>query len=414
MSSYPPLLDFIIDLNESNPKDYWNYYAFNSSIINSLDFDYLKILKNQGFLTEILLKEQHSIPQDSIMFLSVTQERMPFFEKSKKRKIHKKIEMLKPLRKELEIQDNDQVKTPINYKIIRKKSKYLKNQRRNFNDKRYVYQPKPNIHKIVIKIEDTGDQNQLTNKALNNLRNSNIFKKKHSVFKKHHKDKQNGFFLQNDKESDFLPQNQSPNYVVQERESVPFIPSFENFINFLQSTIPLQPHNSILSEEDLESLYLLRAMVDLHKQPERKSNLEKSKAIIKNLPVVPQEPHFLPVLNQALDIDYTFMHLNIEAEGVGFRPAIRNLKRNVVYNEEKSLNSLSNYFKMPMEDLIYLFNSVSRHFPDLMEVFKGNNRLIWNEDEDMLLKTGQCLGKDRKRMLRRIRYLSSIDSNFLK
>ena len=155
-------------------------------------------------------------------------------------------------------------------------------------------------------------------------------------------------------------------------------------------------------------------MVDLHKQPERKSNLEKSKAIIKNLPVVPQEPHFLPVLNQALDIDYTFMHLNIEAEGVGFSPAIRNLKRNVVYNEEKSLNSLSNYFKMPMEDLIYLFNSVSRHFPDLMEVFKGNNRLIWNEDEDMLLKTGQCLGKDRKRMLRRIRYLSSIDSNFLK
>ena len=430
MVSYPPLIDFEIDLTDSVPQDYWNFYSFDSSIISSLDYDYLKILKNQGFLTEIMPKDPL---KESIMLLSVTQDRRPCYEKSRNRRIKRKLELFKRGYRE---KARKKEKIEINYKLIRKKTKYYRHSLLAY--RRPGFNPGPKVHKVVIKLEETAviphpqpEQQRppvfpsfpqkTPIKPINftsNYPNFNPLKRtfpgQKSAFNNFTESESPTYASKNGfrkKENGFVTSNNT--FPPSEKEAS-FKPTFNNFVAFLQAMIPFKRTHPQFCDIDLESLYLLRALVDLHEQPNRTSTSEKSKAIIRNLPMMPQEPHCLPVINHAFDIDYSLLHLNVETDLTGLQSLSKNTSRIVTFNEEKSLASLATHFKMPMEDLGSLFNSVSRHFPDLLEVFKGNNRVVWNEEEDILLKNGQCLGKDRRRMLRRIKYLGSIDSNFFK
>lgn len=432
MVSYPPLIDFEIDLTDSVPQDYWNFYSFDSSIISSLDYDYLKILKNQGFLTEIMPKDP---VRESIMLLSVTEDRRPCYEKSRNRRIKGKLELLKRVYRDRGKKKEKIEKIQINFKLIRKKTKYYRHSLLAY--RRCGFNPGPKIHKVVIKLEESAiiPHPQLetqrppvlpsfpqknTIKPINFTANyphfnpvRRTFPGQKSAFNFTESESptyssKNGFHT---KENGFMIGNNT--FPPSEKEAS-FKPTFKNFVAFLQAMIPFKRNHPQFCDIDLESLYLLRALVDLHEQPNRTPTSEKTKTIIKNLPLLPQEPHCLPVINHAFDIDSSLLHLNVETDLTGLQFLSKNTSRIVTFNEEKSLSSLATHFKMPMEDLGSLFNSVSRHFPDLLEVFKGNNRVVWNEEEDVLLKNGQCLGKDRKRMLRRIKYLGSIDSNFFK
>ena len=351
MSIYPPMLDFIIDLKEDPPKDYWNYYSFDQKVTNSIDFTYRKILKKQGFLTEIFLKEQESHLYESNSFMSVTKERIPFFQKLKKHRIYKRFHMLRPLKKPKTPQ-NLQIPA-INSRILHKKSKYQRKPLKNPNS----FHPK--VYKVTIKLEEN---------SMNPL-----------------------------------PILNSPYKTLNIQT-----PSYANFILFLKTSFPL--NSSRFKPEDLESFYLIKTLIEIQKQPEMKSSYERAKSIIKSLPAMPYEPHSLPVLNSSLDIDYKLLHLNIESELIPYKPP----RRKVVFNEEKSMISLANHFKMPREELEKMFDTVSRYFPDFMEAFKGNNNVVWSLEQDQMLKTGQATGKDRRRTLRRIKFLNSIDSDFFK
>lgn len=427
MVSYPPLIDFEIDLTESAPPDYWNFYSFDSSVISSLDYDYLKILQNQGFLTEVMPKDP---VKESIMMLSVTEDRRPCFEKSRNRRIKRKLELLKRVYRDRGKKKEKIEKIQINFKLIRKKTKYYRNSL--LARRRCGFNPRPKIHKVVIKLEESAHPQPETQRPpiLPSFPQKNPIRPPNSNYP-HFNAVRRTFPGQ--KSAFNLPGGESPTYSskngVHKKESgfaignnpfgqsekeASFKPTFNNFVAFLQAMIPFKRTHPQFCDIDLESLYLLRALVDLHEQPGRTSTSEKTKTMIKNLPLIPQEPHCLPVINHAFDIDYSLLHLNIETDLTGLQFLSKNTSRIVTFNEEKSLGSLATHFKMPMEDLDSLFNSVSRHFPDLLEVFKGNNRVVWNQEEDLLLKNGQCLGKDRKRMLRRIKYLGSIDSNFFK
>ena len=395
MAAYPPLLDFVIDVNEDVPMDYWNYYSFDSQVTNCIDFNYRKILKNEGFLTEILMKEKESVFYESSTFLSVTKERSPYFQKIKNRKILKRINIEKLFKKK-PIKTKTPIKktyhTIVNRKFIKPTSKYVRKETQiNGNQKKHQ------VHKVIIKVEDSDLQ---TDKFL--IKDNNI----HNSF--NHNPNANNPNLT------FLNSysNYTNNLPLQLR--VPLTkPSYDNFICFLKSSFTNTTLNYL--EDGVEPFYLLKTLIDTHFEPERKSAYEKATSIIRALPPTPQEPHLLPVLNHSLEIDYNLLHIKIESDLSYLRESGKEPKRKVAFQEEKSLDSLSKHFKIPKVDLEQLFNGVSRYFPDLMEVFKGNCKMLWSQEEDNLLKLGDTPNtKDRRRTFRRIRFLSLIDSSFLK
>lgn len=362
MDSYPLLLDFIIDIKNENPIDYWNYYSFGSQITNNIDFDYRKIIKNQGFFTEILLKSNDSLLDEAGYFMSVTKERLSWTQKKKNRKILpiNGINLHRLYKNKTCITKNYHPLNGLCKKYIMKKTIY---QRKQLNKQKLLFSPSPKLKKITIKIEEPQAESKI-------------------------------------KLSELIP-TPSAN------------PSYNNFILLSKDILAL--NSSIYSNKDLQSLYLINSLFDVHFQPERKSNYEKSKDIIYALPPIPRESQYLPVLNDSIEIDYKLLHLTIVPEFSKMNKKKNQTKRLVFYQEQKSLNSLADHFKMPKNELDRVFNGVSRYIPDLMEVFKGNSKIMWSCADDDSLKFGQIiLGKDQKIINRRIRFLSLFNNNIFK
>lgn len=352
MSSYPLLLDFLINLHnpEENPVDYWNYYPLNNEFPSTVDFSYRKLLKKQGYLTEIFKKDQFStLLDDAGAFLSCTKEKLSFVKKSKKRKFHKRLAFI-PAKK-----PKKRVFSDLSIKYIRKPDKYQR-------------KPKEIITKpLIISVPNA-------EKPLENLTIQSVIPEKTLVIKR-----------------------PKPTKAIR--------PTYENFIKHLRFHIPLNTE-----EEEQESMYYVKSLLDLQSQPLRKSLLETCKEIIKKLPRFPEEPAFLPVFhaNSFAEIDYQLLKVKIHVDLTNIKEIHAKTQRKVVFLEENSLETLRNHFQIDMNKLENLFDRVSRFLPDLLEYFKGNCDVLWSEQEDSALRKKEFEGvkKEKERIMRRARFLN--------
>lgn len=263
-------------------------------------------------------------------------------------------------------------------------------------------------HRVVIKMEENGEawnKNKQSKEAINGKSPGQIMPKSNNNGNHNGNDEVNNDLspqyssnLESDSNSDYNEQPRRSNGFYMDRS---LVPSYQNFLQFMEAALPLSNNNR--HREESNSFLLIKALVEVHHQIPKRSPFEKSREIVRNLPKMPSQPPLLPVLNQSLDLDYNLLHLEVKVD-FSVRKLDKNFKRTVSYSEEKSLGSLSLHFKMPRENLEALFNSVSRYFPDLLEVFKGNNRVVWNKEEDEALREGIFVGKDRGRIMRRRRF----------
>lgn len=182
-------------------------------------------------------------------------------------------------------------------------------------------------------------------------------------------------------------------------------PTYENFIKHLRFHLPLGNN-----EEEQESMYYIKSLVDLQGQPLRKSLLETCKEIIKNLPPFPEEPAFLPVFhaNSFTEIDYQLLKVKIHVDLTNAKEINAKTQRKIMFLEENSLETLRNHFQIDMNKLENLFDRVSRYLPDLLEYFKGNCEVLWNEQEDCALRKKEFdrINKEKEKIVRRAKFLN--------